>query len=258
MTASGRSSSEPGSGARWGEDSKLARSVSGVDSLTSVNLPLKELLTRVASYAVHAIPGADGAGLTLIEADHADTIVATAAFVTAVDDIQYGLGDGPCIMAAREGRTVISRSLREESRWGAFGHRVADLGVNSVVSLPLRIGDDVFGAMNVYAHAHDAFDERSAELGEAFAAPAAIAVQHAQVLEQTRRLAEQLQAELTTRMFVEQAVGVLIGRDNLDVDEAHHRLEALSERSGEPLTDVARALVDDAVRRSSRHEPTDR
>jgi GAF domain-containing protein len=223
-----------------------------------VSLPLKELLTRVASYAVHAIPGADGAGLTLIEAEHADTIVATAAFVTAVDDIQYGLGDGPCIMAAREGRTVISRSLRDESRWGAFGRQVADLGVNSVVSLPLRIGDDVFGAMNVYAHAYDAFDERSAELGEAFAAPAAIAVQHAQVLEQTRRLAEQLQAELTTRMFVEQAVGVLIGRDNLDVDAAHHRLEVLSEQGGQSLTDAARALVDDAVRRSGRHDPTNR
>jgi GAF domain-containing protein len=258
MTASGQSSSESGSRARQGEESKLASSVSGVDSLTSVSLPLKELLTRVASYAVHAIPGADGAGLTLIEAEHADTIVATAAFVTAVDDIQYGLGDGPCIMAAREGRTVISRSLRDESRWGAFGRQVADLGVNSVVSLPLRIGDDVFGAMNVYAHAYDAFDERSAELGEAFAAPAAIAVQHAQVLEQTRRLAEQLQAELTTRMFVEQAVGVLIGRDNLDVDAAHHRLEVLSEQGGQSLTDAARALVDDAVRRSGRHDPTNR
>jgi AmiR/NasT family two-component response regulator len=112
--------------------------------------------------------------------------------------------------------------------------------------------------MNVYAHAYDAFDERSAELGEAFAAPAAIAVQHAQVLEQTRRLAEQLQAELTTRMFVEQAVGVLIGRDNLDVDAAHHRLEVLSEQGGQSLTDAARAVVDDAVRRSGRHDPTNR
>jgi GAF domain-containing protein len=207
---------------------------------------------------VHAIPGADGAGLTLIEAGHADTIVATADFVTAVDDIQYGLGDGPCIMAAREGRTVISRSLREEPRWGDFGRRVADLGVHSVVSLPLRVGDDVFGAMNVYAHAYDAFDERAAELGEAFAAPAAIAVQHAQVLEQTRRLAEELQAQLTTRMYVEQAVGVLIGRDNVDVDEAHRRLEVLSERHRKPLAEVARTLVDDAVRRSSRPDPTDR
>ncbi len=258
MTASGGSSDGDRPEDRAGEDSRLARSVSGVGGLSSVSLPLKELLTRVASYAVHAIPGADGAGLTLIEADHADTIVATADFVTAVDAIQYGLGDGPCIMAAREGRTVISRSLRDEPRWGAFGGLVADLGVHSVVSLPLRVGDEVFGAMNVYAHAHDAFDERSAELGEAFAAPAAIAVQHAQVLEQTRRLAEQLQEGLATRMVVEQAVGFLIGRDRLDVDGARRSLQALGEQRGQAVAVVAQALIDDAGRRADGPEATDR
>ena len=41
--------------------------------------PLEELLTAVAGFAVRAIPGADGAGLTLLEDDRANTIVATAA-----------------------------------------------------------------------------------------------------------------------------------------------------------------------------------
>lgn len=258
MTADrGPSSGDRSKDDRAGEDSKLANSVTGLAALASDSLPLKELLTRVASYAVHAIPGADGAGLTLIEDGRADTIVATADFVTAVDAIQYGLGDGPCIMAAREGRTVISRSLADEPRWGTFGARVADLGVHSVVSLPLRIGDGVVGAMNVYAHAYDAFDERSAELGEAFAVPAAIAVQHAHMLEQTRRLAEQLQASLEMQMLVEQAVGVLIGRDKVDAQEARRRLVALSEQRDEPVRAVARFLVDDAVRRAGRPDLTE-
>ena len=68
-------------------------------------------MTRVATYAVQAIPGADGAGLTLLEENRADTIVATAPFVSEIDDIQYGMRQGPCITAAREGRTVISGSL---------------------------------------------------------------------------------------------------------------------------------------------------
>ena len=246
----GRSSDE-----RANEEENLEDSMSGLAKLTTEALPLRELLTRVATYAVQAIPGADGAGLTLIENERADTIVATADFVTQVDAIQYGLGDGPCIMAAREGRTVISRSLRDEERWGTFGAQVADLGVHSVVSLPLQLGDgDVVGAMNVYAHAYDAFDERSAALGEAFAVPAAIAVQHAHVLEQTRRLAEHLQASLNTQMIVEQAVGVLIGRENIDADEARRRLEGLAEQQGERLGVVARALVDDAVHGSGGHD----
>jgi GAF domain-containing protein len=252
MTPAGDTSSEGRSAdQRIGEDTRLANSMSGLADLASGALPLKELLTRVARFAVQAIPGADGAGLTLLQADHADTIVATAPFVTAVDAIQYGLGDGPCIMAAREGRTVISGSLEAEERWGTFGRHVAEMGVHSVVSLPLRLGDEVVGAMNVYAHAYDAFDERAAELGEAFAVPAAIAVQHAHVLEQTRRLAEQLQASLSTRMLVEQAVGVLIGRDGVDVDDARRMLEVLAVQRDQPIGDVARTVVDDAARRAA-------
>jgi hypothetical protein len=43
--------------------------------LSAARLSLEDLLTRVATFAVHAIPGADGAGLTLIEHDRSDTIV---------------------------------------------------------------------------------------------------------------------------------------------------------------------------------------
>jgi GAF domain-containing protein len=232
------------------EDSRLADSLTGLADL-SRTLPLRELLTRVARFAVAAIPGADGAGLTLIEDERADTIVATAGFVSVVDDIQYGLGDGPCIMAAREGRTVISGSLGEEARWGGFGARVAALGVHSVVSLPLRLGDDVLGAMNVYAHAYDAFDERSAELGEAFAVPAAVAVQHAHVLDQARRVADELQASLDTRMLVERAVGVLVGRDGVTADEARRHLVDLAGRRDETVGAVAQAVVDEAGRRGA-------
>ena len=204
----------------------------------------------MARYAVRSIPGADGAGLTLIQDDRTDTIVATAAFVTAVDDVQHGLGDGPCIMAAREGRTVMSGSLEDEPRWGTFGRQVAAMGVHSVVSLPLRLGDEVVGAMNVYAHAHDAFDERAAELGEAFAVPGAIAVQHAHVLEQTRRLAEELQAALDERMVVERAVGIVMSRSGVDEVEALARLTKLSQHEHVKLVHIARTLVEEAVRRA--------
>jgi hypothetical protein len=44
---------------------------------------------------VHAIPGANGAGLTLLESDRADTIVASAEFVHHVNAIQYSIGESP-------------------------------------------------------------------------------------------------------------------------------------------------------------------
>jgi hypothetical protein len=98
------------------EEEDLRESLAGLSRLAADRLPLEDLLTQVATYAVQAIPGADGAGLTLLEEDRADTIVATAPFVTEVDDIQYGMEQGPCISAAREGQTVLSGSLGGDPR----------------------------------------------------------------------------------------------------------------------------------------------
>ena len=93
---------------RVAEDSDLNDSLAQLARLASGRLGLEDLLTRVATYAVHAIPGAEGAGLTLLEEDRANTIVATAPFVSEIDDIQYGIGQGPCITAAADARTVMS------------------------------------------------------------------------------------------------------------------------------------------------------
>lgn len=236
---------------RTAEDIELQDSLSGLARLGSRGLGLEELLTRVATYAVQAIPGADGAGLTLLEDDRADTIVATDAFVSEVDDIQYALGQGPCISAAAEAQTVMSGSLGSDPRWTRFGGRVARLGVHSVVSLPLITPDGVVGAMNVYARAKNAFDDRAAELGQIFALPAAIAVQNAQVLAQARRLAERLQVALETRGVIDRAVGIIMSRSGGSERDALERLRTLSQHDHRKLIEVARQVVDEAVRRAT-------
>ena len=241
---------EQAAGRRYAEEEDLRESLEGLSRLASDRLPLEDLLTQVATYAVQAIPGADGAGLTLLEEDRADTIVATAPFVTEVDDIQYGMNQGPCISAAREVQTVMSGSLGGDSRWPRFGGRVARLGVHSVVSLPLITPDGVVGAMNVYAHNKNVFDDRAAELGQIFAAPAAIAVHNAHVLAQTRRLANQLQSALEIRGVIDRAVGIVMSRSGITEHEALDRLRSLSQQEHRKLAEVARQIVDEAVARA--------
>jgi putative methionine-R-sulfoxide reductase with GAF domain len=121
-------------------------------------MSLVDVLTNVATFAVQAIPGADGAGLTLIESDRADTVVASEPFVREIDDVQYGLGEGPCISAAEKGEVMRSGSIGGDPRWPRFGARVGRLGVHSVLSLPLMAPDGIVGAMNVYARAKEVFD----------------------------------------------------------------------------------------------------
>ena len=232
------------------QEGDLAGALAGLSTLSAGQFDLEALLTKVAGMAVQAIPGADGAGLTLLESDREDLIVKSTPFVRQIDDIQYGIGEGPCISAAATGQAMRSGSLGGDPRWPRFGPRAGRLGVHSVLSLPLRAPTAILGAMNVYAHAKDAFDERAEQLGELFALPAAITVLNAQILAQSRRLSTQLQAALTTRAVIDQAIGILRSRSGVTAAEAFARLREMSQLQHVKLAAVATSVVEDAAARA--------
>lgn len=236
------------------EDDDLRASLAALSQLATAQMELTDVLTRVAEFAVAAIPGAQGGGLTLLEKNHHDTIVATAPFVAEVDAIQYGIGEGPCITAAAEARTLRSGSLEIDAQWPRFGPRVGRLAVHSALSIPLVTPAGVLGAMNIYAREHDAFDEHAAVIGELFAVPAAIAVQNAQVLAQTKRLATQLQDALVSRATIDHAIGIVMSRVGCGPDEAFAKLRQMSQADNQKLHAIALRVVGEAVRRArARH-----
>jgi GAF domain-containing protein len=240
----------------------LRGAVDDLAGLVAGTLGLPALLAEVSMFAVRAIPGADGAGVTLLRVDRVENLVevlgASAPFVAEIDEIQYvTLKEGPCITAALERRTVRSGSLGGEKMWPRFGPRVGRLGVHSALSLPLLLGDQVIGAINVYARGKDVFDEHAAELGELFAKPAAVAVHNAQVLAHAVTLAAQLQTALSTRPVIDQAIGLIRGRSGRSAEEAFTQLRAISQAEHRKLADVAQHIVDEAARRArSRRMPT--
>ncbi len=232
------------------DDGDLAASLAGLSGLLTGHRPLRETLIHIAEFAVQAIPGADGAGLTMLEDDRAQTVVASAAFVHAVDDVQYGLGEGPCLLAVQSRRTQMSGSLGGETRWPRFGPRVGRMGVHSALSLPLLLPDQLVGAMNVYAHAKNAFGPEAVAIGELFARPAAVSVHNAQVLAQSQRLAAQLREALTSRTVIDQALGIIMSRTGASPEEAFDRLRAMSQSQHIKVVEVSRILVEEAVRRA--------
>jgi GAF domain-containing protein len=244
------------------DDADLRAGIGALAGLVAGSLGLPALLAEVAAFAVQAIPGADGAGVTLLRVDRVDNMVealaASAAFVAEIDEIQYvTLREGPCITAALQRRTVRSGSLGGEKMWPRFGPRVGRLGVHSALSLPLLLSDRVIGAINVYAHGKDVFDEHAAELGELFAKPAAVAVHNAQILAHALALTAQLQTALSTRPVIDQAIGLIRGRSGRSAEEAFTQLRAISQAEHRKLAEVAQHIVDEAVRRAhARHNPT--
>ena len=235
----------------------LADSLAGLSGLVNSDRGLEDTLVRVAGFAVAAIPEAEGAGLTLLEAGRHQTVVSTTDFVNAVDDIQYGLGEGPCVSAVAEARTVTSGNLGGEPQWPRFGPRVGRLGVHSALSVPLIVDGTVIGAMNIYAHGKHAFNLQSIRLGEAFAGPAAVSVANARLLAQAQRVAAQLQTALSTRAEIDRAIGILMSRTGVSPEQAFDRLRKMSNEENQKLAEVARVLVADATARARARHTSD-
>jgi len=230
----------------------LAGSIAALSKLPAGTTGLADMLTQVAALAVRAIPGADGAGLTLLRIDRADLIVMSEPFVKAIDDIQYGIGEGPCISAAATGKTRRSGELNNDARWLQFGPRASGLGVHSALSLPLVVSTGILGAMNIYAHDPNSFNDHSQNCGETFAVSAALTVQHAQILDQTTRLIDQLQAGIKGREIIDQAVGVLRRRTGDTANQALGRLKEISQSRQISLAAAAASVLD----RRTGHDPT--
>jgi hypothetical protein len=234
---------------------KLGTSMLELAALTSRQgqTGLEDSLRHIATVAVEAIPGAEGVGVTLHEErGRADTMVSSTQFVHDVDAIQYGMGEGPCITAAATARTVTSASLGDDPQWPRFGPAVQRHGVNSVLSLPLQHDGRVLGAMNVYAHPRNAFNAEAITAGEAFAIPAAISVQNAQVLARGIRTAQELRRALTERSAIDRAVGVLIDRDGSSERQALDVIRSISTTRAITLPEAAWSVIQAALTRPAR------
>jgi transcriptional regulator with GAF, ATPase, and Fis domain len=237
------------------DDIDLHAGLSGVGNIVAGGRSVVDVLRDIAEFAVRAIPGVDGAGVTMTDASaetpHIQAWAVTADFVHEIDSVQYHeLIEGPCITSMQSRRPAVSGSLGCDDRWPRFGGRVARLGVHSALSMPLLIADQVIGAINAYAYHRDAFAEHAVQLAAQFAGPAAVAVCNAQVLSNARERTAQLQRALVSRAVIDQAIGILRARTGGSAEDAFDQLTRLSQTENTKLKLVAERLVEDAVRRA--------
>jgi GAF domain-containing protein len=225
-------------------------------------LTLDESLTQIAEFAAHAIPGADGAGVTVADTAavpiRIQSWAVTAEFVRKIDRLQYELHEeGPCVTSLRTARPCVSGSISDDIRWPRFGGAVVHLGVNSALSLPLVLREQVLGVINAYAYTLDAFAEHAVTLGTKFAGPAAVSVHNARLLMAAQHRAEQLHQALDSRSVIDQAVGIIRARSGASAEEAFGRLIKISQEENVKLHLVAERLVEISVRRArARHHPS--
>ena len=226
----------------------MVRQLGGVVLSTETVDSTVELVTRLAG---ETIAGTVGAGATLVDARGTRSTGASDALVEQADRLQYDLDAGPCLTAWRDQTPVLMNDVDTETRWPAWTAAVAELGVRSVLSVPLVAAGASVGAIKVYSRQSNVYDSRAVHLLTLFAQQAAVLLTNTLTLADARATSANIVAALDNRDIIGQAKGVLIAQGAGDQDAAFAMLVSASQRSNTKLHDVARQLVADVIRRQA-------
>jgi GAF domain-containing protein len=165
--------------------------------------------------------------------------------VKLLELFQLQTSEGPCLEAYRSGRPVINVDLAAAtSRWPRFAPQATATGFQSVHAFPLRLRNQVIGALNVFGDAEGGnFDGADVPIVQALADVAAIALLQERTIRRGEALTEQLQSALNSRIVIEQAKGAVAQAQGISVDEAFARIRGYARRHNRKLTEVALAVV---------------
>jgi transcriptional regulator with GAF, ATPase, and Fis domain len=197
-------------------------------------------LERICQLALHTVPGCEYSSITLVSGRQVTTEGATDEVARTVDRIQYETGEGPCLNSIAAHEVVQSNDLSTESRWPTFCRRaVGETEVRSMLCFRLYKRENTMGALNLFSTATEAFEDaqEAHDFGAVFAAHAAVALAGAQEH-------ANLDQALKSREVIGQAMGILVGRQGVSMDEAFAMLRSGSQRLNIKLRDVAQQIVD--------------
>ena len=188
--------------------------------------------------------GLTGAGISLAKGDQLHDTHTSTPELSRLEDVQLDTLTGPCAVAFHTGEPVVVPDLAEwADRWPLYCEAAAQLGIHSAVGLPMRLGGQIFGALNLYhwePRSWSAEDLEFAGLARDMACGYFVNVTK---LRQQQELTDQLQGALRTRVVIEQAKGVLASAENITLQQAFERLRRTARARQQPLREVALELV---------------
>jgi GAF domain-containing protein len=214
----------------------LRRFLAGEDDVTAMH-------TKIALIATEAIPGCDLASVSMLRAGKVFTPAFTSKTALLLDEVQYKLGDGPCLAAIRH-RGLEHVSTTSDDRWPGFVSAAAEHGVRATMSVPLGNDESVVGALNLYSETTQVFDAEARHVACGFADQLGVAVASATLYAESFELAQQLQQAMESRAVIEQAKGILMAAQRCSADAAFNILVRASQNQNRKLRAIAAEIVE--------------
>jgi GAF domain-containing protein len=226
--------------------SDLSRNVTETAQILFTAGSVADTLSSVVDLAVSTVEGCDFAGIFLIDGDAVATRAHTDPLVIAADSLQHRSGEGPCLDAITHRMVFYAEDVSGDLRWPTFCPQVAEVGIRSVLALPLSC-DSQLGALNLYARFPIAFGVVDRAKAAILASLASLALSAAQSHQDEERRAISFQAALRTRELIGEALGILMERERITADQAFDILRRASQHLNVKLREVAQNLVDTGV-----------
>jgi hypothetical protein len=168
-----------------------------------------------------------------------------------LEELQFTLGEGPCLEAHRTGR-LVSEPRLDTTRWPGFAAGALDVGVEAVFALPMHVGAAGFGALDLYRDSPGAMTRQDLDDARVVADAATVMVLAIDGDPTDDDLPGELEGLVYRRAAVHQAAGMVSVQLDLGIEDAMVVLRARAYQTGRPIGQLA----DDIVARRIRLDET--
>jgi GAF domain-containing protein len=196
------------------------------------------------------ITGVNGAGIMLMSDDMPQGSLGTTDEVSQlIEELQYTLGEGPCIDAHQQDRVVGEPDLADPvtRRWVAFAPPVLRAGVRAVFGFPLRVGGVRLGALDLYRDRPGPLSTEQHADALVLASMAARWVLEAQAGAASGAVPAVLEGA-DFHFVVHNAAGMVSVQQGISITDALIRLRAYAFSHDRLLAEVAQDVVDRKLR----------
>jgi hypothetical protein len=192
------------------------------------------------------IVGAKGAGVMLMSGDvPRGSLCTTDAVSHLIEELQFTLGEGPCLDAYRQDKVVTEPDLADPivRRWPVFTPPALRAGVRAIFGFPLRVGAVRLGALNLYREVPGPLTVDQHADALVVADVTARWVLDVQAGAPPETVAEELQVGADFKFAVHNAAGIVSVQQGISVAEALIWLRAYAFSSERLLADVAQDVI---------------
>lgn len=182
-------------------------------------------------------------GVTVIRRKRPEAVASSDAAARALDELQNGFKDGPCLTALRNGSTLLVPDLAEERRWAHYIKAAQQNGVSSILAVPLDLAGEAEAVLNLYSGCSNGFTAEDISTAEAFAIQAASSLRLVLRIAQLSEARNDLAIAMQSRTVIDMAIGAVMAENRCSRDTAFQILTKASSARNAKLRDVAAAVI---------------